>query len=65
MPTYVKLPAGVAKGIDHRRVNAAYGMQQTLTKIAAANQTTKTIGIVQATWLYRPGYTTLVKAPRK
>lgn len=64
MPTYQLCPPGAAKGLDTRKVKAAYGMMVTITTIAPAHQSDRSksaVGIVQAKWSYTPGRSRLIK----
>lgn len=55
MPTYVKLPAGTAKGLHHARVHAAYGTGAERATIAPCDQQFKPLAIKPAGWVYRSG----------
>jgi hypothetical protein len=49
----IHCPAGSASGITKTRRGAMYNMGETLATIAVANQSTKPLGIMAASWSYR------------
>lgn len=62
MPTYQRCEPGKARGLEHRKTHAAYGMQPVMATISAADQQYKPLSIKPATWKYNPKRTGLVKA---